>query len=708
MRLLFKTILLFFAIGSVQAQSDSLLNALPETSGKERVEILHLLIINNWLNYPDEAINYANEAILLSKSIGDMSLASKSTRLKGGTHYYLGNYDSALYNNKRALDLAMLTGDTSLINNAHNNIGLTYYAMGSYQNALENLLRALSLKKSMGEVYGRAQTLNNIGLVYNKLKDYVHARQYFNDALDFSTKHHDLNLQLYSLNNIAGTYLAENKLNLAREYFERALSLEVDNKNWNAVTLSGLAQICQQKLDFKTSREYFERALALRNEIGEKNGISEIYYFYAKEALLKNDFDSALSWLKMSQQLAETIGSKDRMFENFEMYVDIYEQQGDLQNAFDYQTKLLGLRDTLFNENMARNLADIQLKIQDEETQALLSKKDQQISENRKFTIFLIITIGLAIIILVIILVALRHNTKTNKILGQQNLEISEQKEEIMLQKENLLEKNIALEKAHVLIEEQNRQLEQYNEQLQQTVDERTHELELRNYELKMANLELDNFIYKSSHDIKGPLATLMGVCNVALIDVKEEKAREYLTMLSQTAIGLNDILSRLKTVSDINSLNLKVEKIDFNKIITNCVEQVKNIEGINEVRIQCQIADDLQYKGDPVLIDLIVFNMIQNAVKFQEGDKNDLVEIDIDYDEDKSLIMHFIDNGIGINQKDADNIFEMFSKSAEKNQSVGLGLYLVKQCVQKLGGEIMLVNDENNKTHFRVALPSF
>lgn len=707
MRVFLHSIFLFCLIGGAHGQTDSLLNQLPNTKGKERIETLHLLIINNWLNYPDEAIGYANEAILLSDSIKDLSLSSKSLRLKGGTHYYLGNYDSALFFNKSALYMALKTNDTALINNAHNNIGLTYYAMGSYQNALENLLRALSLKRAMGEVYGRAQTLNNIGLVYDKLKDYVHAREYFNDALDFSTKHSDANLQLYSLNNIAGTYLAQGKLSAANDYFERALALGIDNKNWNAVTFSGLAQISQQKEDFNQSKIYFEKAMALRNEIGEKNGISEIYYYYAKEAQLKENYDSALLLLGLSQGIAESIGSKDRMFENFELYVDLYNQRGDLNKAFEYQSKLLGLRDTLFNENMARNLADIQLKIQEEETQALLLQKDEQISENRKLTIFLIVIIGLAIIILIIILVTLRHNTRTNKILEQQNFEISDQKEEIMLQKENLLEKNIALEKAHVLIEKQNEQLAQYNEQLQQTVDERTNELELRNYELKIANLELDNFIYKSSHDIRGPLATLMGVCNVALIDVKEEKAREYLAMLSETARGLNDILSRLKTVSDINSLNLKVERIDFEKIIANCVAQVKNIEGIDDVNLNCNVEDNLEYRGDPVLMDLIIFNMIQNAVKFQDGEKNEPVEIDIAYD-DNRLVMHFIDNGIGIQPKDEENIFEMFSKSAEKHQSIGLGLYLVKQCVQKLGGEIMLVNDKENQTHFRVALPSF
>lgn len=682
----------------VHAQTDSVNYKLSTLAPKERVGYLHTLIINNWLNNPAKAMDYANQAIILSDSIGDKALYSKSIRLKGGVHYYLGNYDSTLLYTRQSLDVAIAVNDTVLIDNSLNNLGLVYYGLGSYQNALENLLRSLRLKEYAGEVYGRAQTINNIGLVYNKLKDYERARTYFHEALDFATLHNDPNLQLYSLNNIGGTYLSEENNERAREYFERSLKLHVDNKNWNAVTLSGLAQVALKNGAYEEANDLFDSALKLRKEIDDKNGVSEIYYFFAKDAQIREKYDSAIYFLNGSQQIAKTIGSKDRMFENYELYVELYSQTGNLKKAFDYQTELLKLRDVLFNENMARNLSDIQLKIQEEEARALLSNKDKQLSDSKKVTGFLIIIILLVVIMLIMIWLAFRNNRRINKILA-------EQKEEITQQKETLLQKNAALEDAHNLIKEQNKQLEEYNEDLQQKVNERTQALEESNERLKIANLELDNFIYKSAHDIKGPLATLMGVCNVALIDVKDPDALQYLHMLSDTSKGLNEILERLKTVSEINMLELTKEKIDFNKIVEKSIEQVKKIEHVKRVNAKLKIQTQIDFETDPFLLDLVMFNMIHNAFKFQKDNSKERIEIRVSQDNEK-VIIHFIDNGIGIEEEDTESIFHIYSKSSIKHQSLGLGLYVVKQCIQKLGGEIMLVDDED-LTHFKIELPT-
>src|SRR5260370_37132255 len=96
------------------------------------------------------------------------------------------------------------------------------------------------------------------------------------------------------------------------------------------------------------------------------------------------------------------------------------------------------------------------------------------------------------------------------------------------------------------------------NEHLLSTVDIRTKELEQANMEIKMVSLELDNFIYKSSHDIKGPLARLLGICHVAMLDVQDEKSRRYFEMLNQTSQLLNDIFNKLQTVSDITTKNIE------------------------------------------------------------------------------------------------------------------------------------------------------
>lgn len=681
--------------------------SIPESAISEKIADLHVLVIKTWLNYPDQAMLHAREAYRLSLDLKDQQLISKSLRLVGGVHYYKGNYDSVLLYSTRSLKIAQEIEDSILINNAYNNLGLAYYNLGSYQNSLENLLRALNIKLAIGEVYGRALTLNNIGLVYNKLKDYEKAREYFIRGLAVAEDYDDPDLILYSLNNIGTTYLMQENSEEAKRYFHQAMALEVDNNNWNAVTYSGLGQVYQLEGDYSRSRYYFEKSLLLRQEIGERNGVSEIYYYYGKEAQRRQNYDSAIKLLQESQRIAREIGSKERIFENYSLFVELYSELGELEKAFEYQTKLLELRDTLFNENLAHNLASIHLEIQEEENERLLKDKERQLTENRKFNIFLIVFIVLVVLLAGFVFYAYNQHRRLNRMLGERNYEILAQKEEIETQKESLVSKNFQLEQAHVLIKDQNDKLEKYNAQLLDKVDQRTLELEARNHELKLANLELDNFLYKSSHDIKGPLATLMGICNVAMLDVEDAQSLKYLNMLAETAQGLNDILARLKTVSDINSLKLNYRKVHLASMIDKCVMQIKNIEGSREFNIVYEMDENMQLYSDPVLVDLILFNMIQNAVKFQDTkNKSGFLKIAVQKEEG-NLVLHFEDNGIGIDEEDVHDIFQMFSKTALRHQTLGLGLYVVKQCVQRLGGEIMLLNDKDKHTHFRIVLPA-
>jgi tetratricopeptide (TPR) repeat protein len=146
------------------AQEDSLLLALSETRGTQRIDVLHELITKVWLNYPSKGMEYAEEALEIARGLGDSTYISSSLRMIGGLNYYKGDYIASLNYNLRALDIAVQINDSTLINNCYNNIGLLYYNLGSYQTSLEYLLRAKKFKEKRGESYGMAVTLNNIGL----------------------------------------------------------------------------------------------------------------------------------------------------------------------------------------------------------------------------------------------------------------------------------------------------------------------------------------------------------------------------------------------------------------------------------------------------------------------------------------------------------------------------------------------------------------
>jgi signal transduction histidine kinase len=133
----------------------------------------------------------------------------------------------------------------------------------------------------------------------------------------------------------------------------------------------------------------------------------------------------------------------------------------------------------------------------------------------------------------------------------------------------------------------------------------------------------------------------------------------------------------------------------------------LKHIEGFEEIDITTTIDLEYDFYSDAFLVETIFHNMIENAVRFQKKSVSEHKFIKIRITQRSgTLVAAFIDNGIGIKQKDIDHIFKMFSKAALEHNTVGLGLYIVKQCVGKLNGSIALVHSDQQVTEFELTLP--
>lgn len=688
---------------------DSILQALPGLTGKAKIDAYQTLITSNWLNLPDKAMNYAHEAVRYASTQDDVTLKAIAIRLLGGVFLYKGSYDSALRYSKEAYQLSLETGDSTLISSGLNNIGFTHYHFGNYPQALENLLKSLKIKLEIHQEYGLGQTLNNLGLVYTRLKDFEKARTYFYDALLVANRLHDKNIELYSTNNIGFTYLEEDNLSSAKNYFKQSLEIArgVDNANWHATAYSGMAQVVMREGDERSAEYYFDKSLELRNSIGDKRGISEIYYFLSELRLETGSYESALSYFRKSQQIATDAKMKQRILENYQLAREIFEKQGWFDSALYYQVRFTQLRDSLFNENMARELVDIQLSMQEEETKRKLASKDEELNRKTTITNFLTIIFLLTLLFSFAFYRSYKLQKELSKSLRRSNEELSEKSEKIQQQKESLVLSNAELHDARERIHVQNLQLEELNRHLQSTVDLRTKELDVASRELRIVSLELDNFIYKSSHDIKGPLVRLLGICHVALLDIQDEKAREYISMLYESARHLNDIFDRLKAVSDINAASLTHEPIDFSIVVEKVTEELKTMEGFNSIELFSEIDPTLKYESDPFLLQTIFHNMLENAIRFQRKSEvqKKFIAIRVEV-KNLNVVLSFIDNGIGIKEHAMEDIFKMFSKAALEHHNVGLGLYIVKQCVNKLEGTIRLAKNTKGYTEFQITLP--
>lgn len=695
--------------GAQTFNSDSLYHTLNQLQGEDRMNAYQSLIINNWLNLPDKAKIYAKEAVAFSQQQDDIRLRAVAIRLLGGVYLYKGSYDSALLFSKEAFQLSVLLKDSSLISSGYNNIGFTHYHFSNYPLALENLLKALQIKKAIKQDYGLGQTLNNIGLVYTRLKDYDKARLHFSEAMAVAERLSDKHIALYSSNNIGFTYLEENQLQEAKKYFEASLLIAtgVDNANWHATAYSGMAQVVKREGDIKSAEYFLDKSLQLRNSIGDRRGISEIYYFLSEIRWESGAYDEALSLLRKSQQIASAAKIRQRLLENHQLARKIFEQREQFDSALYYQTLFTQLRDSLFNENMARELVDIQLSQQEEEAQKQLASKDEELERKTTVTNYLTITFLIVVLFSLALYRSYKLQKELSKNLKRTNADLFNKSEEIQQQKESLQLSNIELREARERIHVQNLQLEELNRHLQNTVDLRTKELDVASRELRIVSLELDNFIYKSSHDIKGPLVRLLGICHVALLDIQEEKAREYFSMLYESARHLNDIFDRLKAVSDINASGLTREPINFYQLIDKVKDDLRGMEGFQSIEIFSEVEPSLRYESDPFLLETIFRNMLENAIRFQRKSDSDekfiATRIEV---KNQNVVLSFIDNGIGINEHAMKDIFKMFSKAALEHHNVGLGLYIVRQCVNKLEGTIRLVKNPKGYTEFQITLP--
>ena len=273
----------------------------------------------------------------------------------------------------------------------------------------------------------------------------------------------------------------------------------------------------------------------------------------------------------------------------------------------------------------------------------------------------------------------------------------------------NIKRVNAKLSEAKEVIQKQNAELENKNRELDIEVDKKTLDLASANQSLKQVNDELDNFIYKTSHDIRGPLASLKGMCNVALLDVKDPVALDYLRKLDATAERLNSILTRLVIINQINNSKLSSEHIDF-KTIVNDVLMLEKKKGLPpDLKISIDIDPNAKIESDKELVRIVLENLIDNAIKFyNDSDRVDsFLDIHIGQMEDGGVKVRVIDNGIGISESNPGKLFQMFSRASERSETGGIGLYITKTATEKIGGKVGLLTTPEGYTEFYVDFPT-
>lgn len=244
------------------------------------------------------------------------------------------------------------------------------------------------------------------------------------------------------------------------------------------------------------------------------------------------------------------------------------------------------------------------------------------------------------------------------------------------------------------------------NEASEERLIKLTNEVREKNNKLQKANEQLDRFIYSASHDIKLPIIAIKGLANIGLIDAKEQKSHLYFSKINTQTDKLSNFLLEMLEYSRNEKTNVYREKVKVSKLVDEVIENLLHIENAARIEFKKFIRIEENIMIDRVRFMVILNNLISNAIKYHNySNPNPWVKIMISKNEERIQVM-IADNGHGINDAQRDKVFEMFDRSSNSVIGSGLGLFIVKETVEKLNGRIMLSSTEGEGACFRIDLP--
>jgi len=231
-------------------------------------------------------------------------------------------------------------------------------------------------------------------------------------------------------------------------------------------------------------------------------------------------------------------------------------------------------------------------------------------------------------------------------------------------------------------------------------------ELINKNKELEKTNSELDRFVYSVSHDLRSPLTSVMGLASLIESEGKEENILGYNKMIQTSVNRLDQFIKNILSYSRNNRIEIDIRKINVKNNINEIIEALCNIKEAAEITFELNIDEQQAFYSDEQRFNTIIENIISNAIKYHKHgqSENKFIKVSCKVDVE-NLHLSIEDNGVGIAPEYHEKIFQMFFRLQGKMAGSGIGLYIVKEIIEKLKGTIKVISKESVGTTFIITL---
>lgn len=228
-----------------------------------------------------------------------------------------------------------------------------------------------------------------------------------------------------------------------------------------------------------------------------------------------------------------------------------------------------------------------------------------------------------------------------------------------------------------------------------------------KNIELSKTNQELDNFVYSVSHDLRAPISSVLGLIAISKLETDPNQLLYYETLKEKSLLKLDSFIKDILDYSRNSRIEVTPQKINWQEHITELALQFEYLPEAKGFDVEINISQTDDFYTDLYRINIIVNNLISNAFRYSDLQKeNRFLKITGDINQEKAFIT-VEDNGIGIAEEHQQKIFDMFYRASENSKGSGLGLYILKETLEKINGKIRLSSEIGKGTSFYVEIPN-
>jgi len=660
---------------------DSLRVHLPTAENEARFKVLNEIAWEYRFAYPDSTVFYTNMGYQLGQKLNLSTGLAQPLNYQGVAYNYKGNRLKSYDLYTQALEVALLQKDTIQIAYSNNNLGRLFFEQGILAKSYNYYIHSLQLFKKMHDLKGMAYSLQSLGTLQRTQRDFVQSEKNYQEA-------YHIRLQLGNQRDIMAAHTM-----LGRLYFERGEYRQSEKILLQADSVGSLIQDAVNLAEVKMllAKTYLELNRISEAKKAATHGaeviarlpqyrhiLPETMLILGKIKLQLHAYAEAKKYLQSSLNVAIEIKDLQGQMDAYQQLWKLSEQLKDKTSAMAFMNQYLVLKDSIKDLDLARQVDRLQFQLEiekkDRENQLLkLAQVNQKaiIAQQKTQNIALLIGILCSAIVAVTLGYYFKKRSRNNELLSAQNKFIELQRKQI--------------EKRNIDLTHQNQRLEELN-----------HEKDM-----------LMNIV---AHDLKSPLARIMGLANLMGMEHPLSPGQQEYVRLMKDVTQSN--LNLITDLLDVNALDHQAEtpapvQINLGSLLQERIAffQYSSLHKKIELQLLHTLIHPIQ--SNVGYLTRIIDNLVSNAIKFSNPGSSVQVTASIT----KNIFTLSVkDNGPGFSAADQEFLYQRFKKLSTRptsgETSNGLGLAIVKTLVDRLNGEISLVTELGKGSEFTVRIP--